>query len=477
MNTAMPTRTEEEAAFVRANRLMGELKASSPEETKTTRVGELIALFKRFPSLTCREFDGCWGETPLLHLLWINVSSVSYKKICGICPNFTQQVLQKTGWGNFLLHRSCSSKSEDEDVPLFIAKEAPEVLAMCDQNKDLPIHIAMRRKRSPSLLGKFLELCPATGAKTKTLQLALEMPDQLKVLSSIMKTFPPQEKKLTVTPDEVSGPVPLSVPQMKILCKLFPRLETLHLEARWQNSKAFLCLVNKIEENQTIFNINCLSLPSLKNLSPCHSGLEQCISVNETLKELHLRLPPEADDTSLGDWIASFLRAFEKNKCVEIFEFSFGKGMSYEKSPDIIVETAPKWLDLLKSQNRTLTKCSPWQSALWEGNTELMYYLELNRHGRSRARDASATKMVELLASTELQEAVRCSEARRSGRNSKTSSTRLAYSIPYELLLQTPASWSNLACSERSLRSRSFIKRKRKISRVYYGWDEHEEDL
>lgn len=467
----MPATTEEEVAFAQVDLLMGELKPSSREESKTAAIDELLALFRKFPDLTCREFDGCWGETPLVHLLWIDVSSISYKEICCICPNFAKQVFQKTGWGNFLLHRSCLSRSEEEEVPLFIAQSVPSALALHDQNNDLPIHAAMRRKRSPSLLGKFLELYPATGAETKTLQLALGMPDQIEVLHSIMKTFPAQEKKLTVALGENSVPVPLSGEQTEILCTLFPRLERLHLEALWQDDGSFLCLVNKLKDNQTIFRIDCLSLPSSINLSPCYSGLEECLCVNETLKVIHLCLSPEARVPSVRAWIASIVRAFAKNKSVENFEFSFGKGTSCDEKSPIIVEAAPDWLNLLKSQNTTLTSCFPWQSTWWEGTKELVYYLELNRHGRSRARDAGATKMVELLASVELQEAVRGSEARRSSRNSKSTTFCFAYSIPYHLLRQTPVSWSNLPFSGLSLRSRSLRKRKRP---VYYGSHEDE---
>jgi len=415
--------------------VLAELTPTASLVEKENAMTELYALCKEFPSLMDERLDICWQETLLIHLLWIDVQFDSFVRFYALSKQKHLKQLQTKGtFGFYPIHRSCMFSSTD-DIPFFLARQAPAMLSKKDDSNDLPLHKAMRRQCTTEFLTTILEFYPESASMKRTLSIALyEKPNNLELFRCIMTAYCFHKKELCLEPENDNTPLSLSIGHVDILCKLLSNFEVLHVDATFQDTKSFALLMKELAHNQSVCKISQLELPAISLSPSCteeyRTSVRPCLQANSTLKCLHLNLPSTTKVATRC--IDVLLSALTHNKGMREFSIDIHEVSTIQK-------TAPACLQMLRT-NAFLKSCLPWESAVSVCQADIAYYLELNRLGRSQAQRATRVEdMIALLTDPSFRgEGIRWSTRRRT---ISTANNTTLVSIAFDLLCQSPAAW------------------------------------
>lgn len=417
-----------------AKRLMQTLLDAKTAEDVNATLAELLVVFRQNPSFLSEKFFFRSAFVTPVHAFVLKGASLeTTKSLCNIAPNELLRILairsssvEDQRQGECPLHAALSNSSEE--LILFLARQQPKALTRNGLAKKSAIHCAMEAaaegKLSLDTLQELVKLCKGVDTAAM-LEFALEKALPLSIIDAIVG-----RKRVKALYLESN----LNSDQIRIICKLIPNLQRFGLGSDWESNESFLRVLDEIKKAGKVNDLQLLTLPSLAGLNAQQErkivkAIQDVMIGNSQLRNVRFRFSGHCTDACKITWARATLSSVHNMKKLRSFSLG-GERQFYfcreeESIPYYVTSTNQLCLQMLDESNLTLTECSPWDRF----DERVRYSLDLNRHGRALARNASANTMVQVLRPLAIRHAI--------GHDNDVDNLNAAYG----LLRETPGSW------------------------------------
>ncbi|CAB9517654.1 expressed unknown protein [Seminavis robusta] len=417
-----------------AKKLMQDLRHAGHADVKNQKIEALLVLFQEQPQLISEKFYYQSNYMTALHAFILKEASLgTIKRLCSLAPNLPQllgtrsEEIKDRRRGECPLNAACSAAPR-EDLIVFLAEKHPKTLTRKGFNGESAIESVMKSGDiSQETRRKLLKLSPTTGFDmilNMVLRDTLFPTDFVDLIIDRKKTW------------SVEIESHLCADKARIVCtKLIPRLRVLDLHTDWESNQTFLDVTNGIQKANKVVEIRHFTLASLRGMGEDEQqetiqAFQAALEGNTKLTSVSLQFALDSSLEVKIAWCTAILSSLSTMAALRNFSIESRSSIYAwrETKPDFLEGSTDGCLKLVE-KHLNLTTLSPW-----EGNDRrIRYYSNLNRYGRSKARNATASQMAAILTSFELfgrfSYMVCCEDDE-------------ALSIVYGLLRETPGSWS-----------------------------------
>ena len=306
----------------KVKRLLSQLEktAGNPSE-RTEIVTELLEIFGQFPHLICQQYMGKAKASPLHVLLKAGVNDVAtIQSLLQLCPNAADLLELEDSEGDLPLHSACRWCSSSSGVIEFLMRLNP-ALFLQENNKDLtPLEIILGFRNIPSstieLLLKYFPQVAVSKSLAKFVVEKASYPREL--VEKFVEVFPEEQAflKLNIWRTDL----PYCLERTQVMCKLLPKLSTLHLRVPTMSGEAFVYLMNHLQQNQSLADMNFEVEERVADWgSDCFEALELTLATNKSLQDVRLVVP---NNGGLGlRCLQAIKQGFAKSTAIESLEY------------------------------------------------------------------------------------------------------------------------------------------------------------
>ncbi|CAB9525321.1 expressed unknown protein [Seminavis robusta] len=418
---------------------------------------ELFRVFRVFEHLSIHP-----TLLPFHRLLSAGLELPVISEFCDLCPDLRSALGMRNNCQCTALHDACLYSPDD--VVVFLAVKRADLLARKSDHGFLPVQLAMLNPQiSETTLLTLVELFPGTMNSPATWQFALLEP---KSDFEIYYRIPPQffasmflasgldRLKIDTASREVvhlREPL-LGVPGSLVLCTLLSTSRVTYLKLKiwgWKSKEAFLCLLTELKTNQSVRNIDGLTISSLadaQSREEVFDAFQAFLQTNTSVQKMTLDFTDVRSDSDVEAWFKVVCNGLENNRSLQKFDVTQSTpGVSPRaclRLHRVWRKTATlAWVQMLQNHNETLSSLPPWMNKA----TQVAFYTELNRHGCRRiARSANLSDMTELLLRLERASTGTSKRLKRLARSCGLSNSAFSLSIHFGILREWPENWCNV---------------------------------